>query len=137
MIKVNLPDEVANWLYYAEEDFQSARIMLKEHIYNKVCYFAQQTVEKILKAYLLHNHRDIIKTHKLVDLLEGIIKFDENYVDFQSEVVLLDRYYMPTRYPDALVGSLPEGLPSENQSREAMEIAEKILEFTKHKLGIY
>jgi HEPN domain-containing protein len=38
----------------------------------------------------------------------------------------LDSYYIPTRYPDAIVGSLEDGLPDEEDAREALEIANLI-----------
>lgn len=41
MIKPNLPEEILNWLYFADEDYQSAKIMLDEEIYNKVCFLSQ------------------------------------------------------------------------------------------------
>ena len=54
-----------------------------------------------------------------------------------EEAKTIDRYYLPIRYPDAIVGSLPEGLPKKEQAQEALEIASKILEFAKRKLGVY
>jgi HEPN domain-containing protein len=40
----------------------------------------------------------------------------------------LDRFYIPTRYPDALPGSLEEGLPNAQEAQEAFDIAKKLLE---------
>lgn len=34
---------------------------------------------------------------------------------------------MPTRYPDALPGSLPEGLPSKKDAIEALELARELM----------
>ena len=44
-----------------------------------------------------------------------------------EEILLLDRYYIPTRYPDALPGSLEEGMPRQQEAQEAFEIAKKVL----------
>jgi len=44
--------------------------------------------------------------------------------------------YMPTRYPDAVVGSLPEGLPKKEHAQSALGIASRILKFVKNKLGV-
>ena len=49
-------------------------------------------------------------------------------VDMAEEILLLDRFYIPTRYPDALPGSLGEGMPHEQEAREALDIASKVLE---------
>lgn len=136
MIKPNLPEEILNWLYFADEDYQSAKIMLDEEIYNKVCFLCQQAIEKLLKAYLLYNKKEIKRTHKIVDLLRECIDLDKKFLDFADNAVEIDRYYIPTRYPDAIVGMLPEGLPKKEQAESALEIASKLGNFAKNKLGI-
>jgi len=62
-----IPEEVRNWIFFAEEDLLSAEIMLKEKIFNKVCFLSEQCVEKALKAFLLHKNVLPEKTHKLVE----------------------------------------------------------------------
>jgi len=39
----------------------------------------------------------------------------------------LDRFYIPTRYPDALPGTLPDGLPDEKDAEEALDLAEEVV----------
>jgi len=34
--------------------------------------------------------------------------------DLRDDLMQMDAFYIPTRYPDALPGSLPEGLPDES-----------------------
>lgn len=46
--------------------------------------------------------------------------------NLHEQVLLLDRFYIPTRYPDALPGSIPEGLPSGAEAREAVDTAEQL-----------
>ncbi|RKY56317.1 MAG: DNA-binding protein, partial [Candidatus Neomarinimicrobiota bacterium] len=41
------------------------------------------------------------------------------------KVKLLDRFYIPTRYPNALPGSLPEGLPNAQDAKDTLTTAEK------------
>lgn len=53
-----------------------------------------------------------------VDVLAGL----------DEEIVLLDRFYIPTRYPDALPGTLEDGLPDKEESQEALDLAKKVLE---------
>jgi HEPN domain-containing protein len=40
----------------------------------------------------------------------------------------LDRFYIPTRYPDALPGTLPEGFPGRRDAQEALDVAKQTLE---------
>lgn len=136
MIRPNLPEEVLNWLYFADEDYLSAEIMMKEGIYNKVCFLSQQATEKGLKAFLLNQGKELKKTHKIVDLLAECVELDPEFRGLEECAIEIDRYYMPTRYPDAMIGSLPEGLPKKEQAESALEIASKVLKFVKDKLGI-
>ncbi len=44
------------------------------------------------------------------------------------ELLFLDRFYIPTRYPDALPGSLPEGMPNNQDAAGALATARRILD---------
>ncbi|MBI5356440.1 HEPN domain-containing protein [Candidatus Collierbacteria bacterium] len=50
---------------------------------------------------------------------------------FSDQIVFLNQFYIPTRYPDALPGSLPEGLPSIEVAEKAIVHATEIVEFIK------
>ena len=52
---------------------------------------------------------------------------------FYKECLILDRFYIPTRYPDAIPGSLSEGLPNKEDASEALQVAEEVLNFIKRK----
>jgi HEPN domain-containing protein len=43
-------------------------------------------------------------------------------------IQLLDRFYIPTRYPDALPGIPPEGLPGRLDAQDALQSASQVLE---------
>jgi len=136
MSSSRLPEEVLNWLYFADEDYFSAEIMLKAKIYNKVCFLSQQAIEKELKAYLLNCGKEFKKTHKIIDLLAECTEIEHEFEKFEDEALEIDRYYIPTRYPDAVVGSLPEGLPGKEQAKTALESASRIIKFVKCELKI-
>ena len=136
MSSPKLPEEVLNWLYFADEDYLSAEIMLKARIYNKVCFLSQQAIEKGLKAYLLNCGKRLKKTHKIIDLLAECVEIEPVFKSFENEALEIDRYYIPTRYPDAVVGALPEGLPGKEQAGTALESASRIIKFLKNRLGV-
>ena len=52
----------------------------------------------------------------------------EVVADMAEEILLLDRFYIPTRYPDALPGSLEEGLPTQQEAQGAYAIAKRLFE---------
>ncbi len=136
-MKIDKTPEALKWLKYAEDDLKSAKVLYREEIYNQVCFHAQQCVEKSLKAYLTREDQRIPKIHVLQDIL-GLCKMIDSlgFSQFDDEVITLDRYYIPTSYPDAVLGSLPEGgLPEKQDAEEAIQMSEKIFGFVKDKIG--
>jgi HEPN domain-containing protein len=128
-----MKDEVKNWIEFAREDSRMAELALKEKIYNQACFHAEQCVEKAIKALIIHKGRIHPQSHKIADLLAYLGKsvFD----DLEAEIISLDRFYIPTRYPDALPGMLPEGLPTESDAKEAIKIARLVFEKAKEEMG--
>jgi len=123
-----------NWIKFAEEDLKMAELALKEKMYNQTCFHSQQCVEKVLKGFIEYNGKISPHTHKLADILP--LPSTDIFEDLQDAIILLDRFYVPTRYPDALPGILPEGLPGEKDAKEALQIARDVFERAKKALGI-
>jgi len=89
-----------------------AQLAYDEGIWNQVCFHAQQSVEKTLKATLAHSGSAIPQVHRLTDLLGRLDPTTNTALaPLSSDLRSLDRFYIPTRYPDALPGALPGGLP--------------------------
>ena len=128
-----MKDECKRWISFAAEDLQIAELALKERIYNQVCFHSQQCVEKILKAYLLAEDKIYPKTHKLAELMASLES--DSLEDLATQIIALDRFYIPTRYPDTLPGALPEGMPSEKDAVEALNIARKLFEKADKEIG--
>jgi len=102
--------EADRWLEFARQDIRIAELAISEGLYNQVCFHSEQCVEKVLKAWLAEKGKRIPRTHSMADLLPLISA--AVLEDMAEEILLLDRFYIPTRYPDALPGSLEEGLPN-------------------------
>lgn len=109
------------WLAFAREDLQMAELALTERIYNQVCFHSQQCVEKCLKGMLADHGKTPPRTHSIVDLL-GLLPVD-CLGDLRDDLGQMDIYYIPTRYPDALPGSLAEGMPGKEEAEEAISTA--------------
>ncbi len=109
------------WFEFALQDLKMAELALEEKIYNQVCFHSQQAVEKAMKGFIESKGKVPPKTHKITDLL-SLIKSNV-LQDLKTEAFLLDRFYIPTRYPDALPGSLAEGLPDKNDAEKSLETA--------------
>lgn len=123
-----------NWFSFASEDLKLAELALGENIYNQVCFHSQQGVEKTLKGYLRGNKQRIPKTHLLIDILNICIGLDSGFSEIKEHCIVLDRYYIPTRYPDALPGMLPEGVPSKEDAECALEMLKEVMNFVYKKL---
>jgi HEPN domain-containing protein len=109
------------WLEFAHQDLQMAELALNEGIYNQVCFHSHQCIERCLKAELANMNKKPPRTHSVVDLL-GLLPPDF-LRDLREELEQIDIYYIPTRYPDALPGSLPDGLPGKEDAEDAISVA--------------
>ncbi len=125
--------EQNNWFSFAEEDIKMAESSFKEKIFNQTCFHSQQGIEKMLKGFLKVKGINVPKTHFLVELLKLCTEIDKDFQNLRDECSILDDYYIPTRYPDAIPGALPESLPQEKDAKEALSILEHISKFIKKK----
>jgi HEPN domain-containing protein len=115
-----------HWLAFAREDLRMAELALAEEIFNQACFHAQQCVEKAIKGWLAQQDQIPPRTHRMADLL-GLVPA-ELFGTMADEVRLLDRFYIPTRYPDALPGALPEGMPGRRDAETSVDLARDVLQ---------
>lgn len=127
-------NKVADWLLYAENDLKTAKAALDEGVTNTACFHAQQTVEKCLKVILLDKEQDVPRTHDLLFLLEKAQSYFPDLSKFSENAQFLNQFYIPMRYPDALPGSAAEGLPTEQDCKKAIELAEEVLNFVSSRI---
>jgi HEPN domain-containing protein len=120
--------EYRAWLKYADDDLMAAKHLLKTELFNQVCFHCHQAVEKLLKAFLIRHEVNPPRIHNLNTLLNICAKKDPKLLELRQEVLALDMYYIPTRYPNAPIGSLHSGLPNKKDAETALAIARKIRE---------
>jgi HEPN domain-containing protein len=93
-------------------------------------------LEKALKALLAASGELVPRTHRLADLWQRLPATDRNaLVHLRHAAFDLDRYYLPARYPDALPGVLPEGLPGKEHAERAVETCRRVLGYVRQQLG--
>ena len=61
-------------------------------------------------------------------------QFDADFGELQSAYRRLDRYYITTRYPNGLPGLVPAEYFEEDEAREAVNWAERIVELARAKI---
>ncbi len=124
-----LPEQ---WLYFAEQDLAFAKAGFEDGFFAHVCALSQQAVEKTIKAYLSAQKIPFPKIHGLLRLRDLMrVRWLEPHVDALKQ---LSDFYVPLRYPDAMVGSLPTGLPGEPEARRALEWADAICQLIRKHL---
>jgi len=97
--------------------------------YGTTCFLAQQMAEKYLKAFLVYSGWKLEKMHDLIKLLNECKKILPDFDDLKEECILLNDYYIETRYPlDAPVDY------SKKEGREALSAAESIGKFVSQKV---
>lgn len=126
--------EFEQWVMYAENDLKAAQELLNSKLYNIVCFHSQQAIEKYLKAFLVYNGVNPPRTHSIVYLIEMCASIEEDFEKFKEEARIIDVFYIPSRYPNAPLGSLPDSLPNKDDAERAFEIAQKICQFVKNLL---
>lgn len=127
--KVLPMDPVADarrWLGFGNEDLRMAELAMTAGLYNQVCFHAQQCAEKCLKGYLTRAGELLPRTHQIADLLNQLPpKGRAEMGGLETVLLALDQFYIPTRYPDALPGTLPEGLPQRHHAETALSTARR------------
>ena len=118
------------WIELAVEDEKMAELAYKA----QACFHSQQGGEKCLKALLLHTEGKFPKTHSLIELLMLVSLKDESLLELKDDCLYLDQFYVPTRYPDAPLGNLPEGQPNKEDAKKVTEILTKIMKLITRKL---
>lgn len=115
----------AQWFHYAEADMRAAKLLRDAKEHPAACFHAQQAVEKAFKG-LLSIVGDVNKGHSISEMVR-IVK-DAGYArDDIPPAGKLDRYYIATRYPDALPGSSAQDVFDLQDANDAIGIAEQTI----------
>ena len=121
----------SEWVQKAEGDFHTAKREYRvrnDPNYDAVCFHAQQTAEKYLKAFLQERNEPIPRLHSLAELLALIIKFDPSFVLIQTDLNIMEGYAVQFRYP---------GLAAEKiEAKAALSASERVRNFVRVKLDL-
>lgn len=128
-----MKDETKTWVSYAEENLESAIILLAGHLYNPCLQNVQQAVEKALKAILIERVGKLQRTHDILEL-KYLLNDKGIKIDISDESCdFLNSIYLPSKYP---IGSaLADFEPDAEVCRQALQIAEAAVESVRHFLS--
>ena len=123
--------EANRWLRTATDDLDTAVILKRNEKFAHSCFHAQQAGEKALKSiwYFIDADPWGHSIKKLIDDLESIdLKIHSSLLDFTREAVVLDRFYVPTRYPNGLPDITPDEAYNEEDANTCIKYAKKIID---------
>jgi HEPN domain-containing protein len=89
------------YLKKAANDLKIAQSELatNDPVYDMICFHFQQFTEKCLKAFLIFNKIEIIKTHNIPYLLKQCFEIDKNFETFiDSNLIKLNSCGVDIRY---------------------------------------
>jgi len=106
--------DARRWYLQAVNDRRFTEwVFREEQFYDKGCFIAQQAGGKILKACLYAAGNRKVFGHSLLELCIELTRHTPAFDQIVEESKRMDRYYIPTRYPNGL----PGGTPFETYSR--------------------
>lgn len=129
-------EESLRWLTQAQDEFQDADDLRKRGRFYLALFHFQQATEKALKAYLYLKVKsiEVFYTHSIDDLLEMTFEINSDFRKV-AQAKKLDRYYIPTRYPNGLPGSVPSRyFDDPKEAEEAMELAKSLIGLVEKKI---
>lgn len=123
------------WLRQAEHDLTIAQNHREQGDYSDACFMAEQASQKALKAFLIAQGQRSVPIHSVAQLAERCAGLDSDFKKHIASGRILDQYYIPTRYPDALA---PPAVPFESytaeQAQRAVKAAQAIYAIAARKL---
>ena len=125
-------DTVKNFLIKAEHDLKSAELIIKSQpdYTDTITFHCQQTIEKVLKAFLTFHKVKIKSNHDILFLLEECKKIDTGFKNFSFDLVSdINEIGMSVRYDDI------ENDPKQKEAFLYLELAREIFEFVNLKLS--
>jgi HEPN domain-containing protein len=120
-----------DWFRQAEADLAAARDSLAAGHFEWACFTAQQAAEKAVKALFLHRGMDAWG-HTITPLLGNLPAEDRPEEDIVTCAKVLDKHYIPTRYPNGLDSGAPADFYTRPEAEAACDCARKIIDFCSH-----
>lgn len=123
-------DDPLEWARYAEQDWQLAASLVrrKRPPLMAICFHAQQSAEKYLKALLLSKTSSFPKTHDLL-MLNSLCEQAGILTGFSPRhLTLLSDHAVASRYPGEE--------PTLDEAHEALAIARTVRDFSRKWLNL-
>lgn len=128
--------EAARWLAQAMADLKAARASRDNGSHEWACFQSQQAGEKALKGIWLRSGHDPWG-HSLLRLVQDYPEPERarELRALAEAARLLDKLYIPTRYPNGLPDLTPSEVYGAPDSDSAIAAAQRVIDFARGILG--
>ena len=123
-----MPERWKDWLAQAKRDLNHAVSACKDEYFEWSCFSAQQAAEKAVKAVFLYLHGEGWG-HSVFGLLKALsdkVKVPQKLLEAGK---ILDKHYIPTRYPNGFDSGIPADYYTKREAQEAIKNAREIIKF--------
>jgi HEPN domain-containing protein len=123
-----------DWLREAQAELRAAKDLFQGGHWSWCCFTCQQAAEKALKAICEHFRTPQLghNLNILLDAVKAHVAVDNR---LERACACLNRYYIPTRYPNAFDRGAPADQFFERDAREALEDAKEVIRFAEGIVG--
>jgi len=123
-----------DWLRQAHAERRAAQDLFRTGPPGWCCFTSQQAAKKALKA-LGEHFRHPLFGHNLNVLLNALATYIEIPPGVREACARLNRFYIPTRYPNAFDQGAPVDQFFESDARQALQDAEEVIRFVEAAMG--
>jgi HEPN domain-containing protein len=123
--------QAGRWLAQSLHELDVARLMLREGFHAYACFYSQQGSVMALKSLAYLRGDRYVIGHSVIDLVKSLTDDFPEVARFKEAAGQLDRYYLTTRYPDALPGGVPYEAFHEKEATAAVDAAASVVEFAR------
>jgi HEPN domain-containing protein len=120
------------WLLTAEEDLAAAKTLYDNDMFAVACFHAHQAAEKSIKAVWYFEDEDPWG-HSVKKLIDDFPRKNElpELSELNDDAALLDKYYIPTRYPNGLPDLTPGQVYTQSDAAVGLDAACRFIDLCK------
>ncbi|MDA8337308.1 MAG: HEPN domain-containing protein [Peptococcaceae bacterium] len=127
---------VKEWLSFSQTDLEDGEVLFQRDRFTGACFHAQQAAEKALKGFMVYSNIPHPKKHDLIELNDLCITINTAFNGLREKLITLNQFYIPSRYPDAAAGMAPDGVPTKDLSRKALDYARDVFDFCSDRMKV-